>query len=727
MAQIPLPENGPLFLQDGVSICRVSLDQDSLDQMLNEDNWYSDHEYPATFIYETDQGSDTIHSVGFRLRGNTSREAGKKSFKISINSFIPGQKFHGVEKINLNGHQNDPSMMRAKLSWDAFREAGIPGCRTSFVKLYINEEYKGLYTNVEHVDEEFVQTYFGSNTGDLFKCLYPADLNYWGSDPDDYKEEFWGRRAYDLKTNTQSDDYNNLTEFITILNLTDDDSFQCEIEKIFNVLAYLKTLALEVLIGHWDGYAYNKNNYYLYQNPSTGKFEYLEYDLDNTLGIDWVNSNWSERDIHEWSNPWEYRPLYERIMTTPLYQNQYNYILEEYRDTFFNLDVIDERVDAYYDLISEAATEDEYRALDFDFTLGDFENAYTVAWGDHVSTSIEQYIDERAASLDDFIEDSFEPLSISYSNDNGPQAESVLITAQVIGQNPIVNCNISVNNASWFMLTMEDNGLNGDEAEGDGIFSLELFVDEQDQHIEYQVIAENAFSQGMYPCEPKWVWVSESDNEMVINELMASNITNISDELGEFDDWIELHNPSLTPINLHDLYLTDNLNNPMKWPLPDVTVNQGDFILFWADGTEEQGALHTNFNLSSEGEKLALIAIENDAPRLVDFISFPESQIDESYGREQDANPNWIWFASPTPDASNNSVSIGEIRNDILTWPNPTTGLLHFSQSMAGRVISTLGKEVYSFGPSKEIHVGHLTPGLYFIQTENKVFELIVR
>ena len=133
VAQITLPDNGPLFLQDEVAVFRVILDQDSLDQMLDSDNWYSNHEYPATFIYESSLGTDTVDLVGLRLRGNTSREAGKKSFKISLNSFIPGQHFQGVEKLNLNGHQNDPSLMRTKICWDTFRNAGVLGCRTSFV------------------------------------------------------------------------------------------------------------------------------------------------------------------------------------------------------------------------------------------------------------------------------------------------------------------------------------------------------------------------------------------------------------------------------------------------------------------------------------------------------------------------------------------------------------------------------------------------------------------
>ena len=541
VAQITLPDNGPLFLQDEVAVFRVILDQDSLDQMLDSDNWYSNHEYPATFIYESSLGTDTVDLVGLRLRGNTSREAGKKSFKISLNSFIPGQHFQGVEKLNLNGHQNDPSLMRTKICWDTFRNAGVLGCRTSFVKLYINDEYKGLYTNVEHIDEEYIQTYFGNNSGDLFKCLYPADLKHWGDDPDDYKEEFWGRRAYQLKTNTTADDYSNLAQFINTLNLASNSDFECEIENIFNVESYLKRLALEVLVGDWDGYAFNKNNYYLYQNPASGLFEFIEYDLDNTLGIDWFDNDWSQRDVHEWSNPWEYRPLYERIMEVDKYRSQYNYWLFLFRDLYFNPTLIDQTASDYLELISEAAIDDEYRSLDYDFSANDFLTAYDEAWGAHVPISIQDYISDRGTSLDDFISESASPLAISQIQDNGPAPTSVVISCRVLGENPEVDCTISVNNALWFSLPMTDDGLNADELEGDGIFTLELFLDEQDQHIEYEIVASNSDLEITRPCFPNWVWVSESENEMVINELMSNNASTISDEAGEFDDWIELH------------------------------------------------------------------------------------------------------------------------------------------------------------------------------------------
>ncbi|MFH1320173.1 MAG: lamin tail domain-containing protein [Bacteroidota bacterium] len=61
--------------------------------------------------------------------------------------------------------------------------------------------------------------------------------------------------------------------------------------------------------------------------------------------------------------------------------------------------------------------------------------------------------------------------------------------------------------------------------------------------------------------------------------------------------------------------------------------------------------LHTNFKLSSDGETIYL---SDDSPTLIDQISFPYMQIDNSYGSFPDGNINMALFDKPTPDSTNN-------------------------------------------------------------------------
>lgn len=170
------PENGQLYTDTVVPAVYITIPSDTLAWIYA--NPYSDREFRATFVFDNGTIRDTIQPVGFRLRGNTSRASRKKSFKISFNTFTDGGKYHGIEKMNLNGEHNDPSVMRSKIMWDILRKWNIPAPRANHVRVYINGSYYGLYINVEHIDEEFVKSRFGNNDGNLYKCLYPADLNY---------------------------------------------------------------------------------------------------------------------------------------------------------------------------------------------------------------------------------------------------------------------------------------------------------------------------------------------------------------------------------------------------------------------------------------------------------------------------------------------------------------------------------------------------------------------
>ncbi len=121
----------PVYPDNEISKVYIVIDPDSLDIILEEGNEASDYEYPATFIFNNSFVQDTITNIGFRLRGNTSRYSQKKSFKVSFNTFQPGLKFYGYEKLNLNGEHNDPSIIRSKLSWDLFKilECSIHRCQ----------------------------------------------------------------------------------------------------------------------------------------------------------------------------------------------------------------------------------------------------------------------------------------------------------------------------------------------------------------------------------------------------------------------------------------------------------------------------------------------------------------------------------------------------------------------------------------------------------------------
>lgn len=406
IAQLLKVDSNDIYNDKSLPRIDITIASENLEYILDPANSNSNEEFTATFQFKSNILDVTEENIGFRLRGNTSRNAAKKSFKVSINTFEKGRDLKGLEKINLNGEHNDPTIMRTKLSWDLMNSLNLPSSRANHVELYINEDYYGLYLNVEHIDEEFIELRFGNKEGNLYKCLYPADLKHKGTDPNEYKEEFSGRRAYELKRNEEEDDYSGLANFISVLNQTSRANFVEEIEKVFDVPSYLKALAVETLIAHWDNHSINQNNFYLYDNPADGKFYYIPFDLDNTLGVDFFDVDWAEWNIYTWYN--DNRPLPKKILEVQKYREEYTRVIDQLLKNEFLSSNIDQRIDQHKALIQDASERDEYRTLDYGFTIEDFNTSFTNRLDNfHVRYGLKEFISRRQetaiAQLDEVV------------------------------------------------------------------------------------------------------------------------------------------------------------------------------------------------------------------------------------------------------------------------------------------------------------------------------------
>ena len=151
--------------------------------------------------------------------------------------------------------------------------------------------------------------------------------------------------------------------------------------------------------------------------------------------------------------------------------------------------------------------------------------------------------------------------------------------------------------------------------------------------------------------------------QVIINELMQSNIDCVMDDINEFpDSWVELYNSGTTAVNLNTLSISDE-NDPNKaWPLPNKTLQPGSYILVYCD-KEEQG-LHTPFRLES-GKGCAVYLFSNG--ELIDKVEGLKKQPapNIAYGRKTDGSDSWGYMATPTPAAAN----CGYTCKDILGAP----------------------------------------------------------
>lgn len=724
--QPSLPDDGPVFEDSVVPRIDILINPDTL-QWLYE-NVESTTEFHAVFIFNNSELLDTVENVGFRLRGNTSLYSAKKSFKISFNTFETGGNWYGLEKLNLNGEHNDPSVVRSKLCWDLLRDFRIPAPRSNHVRVYINGNYYGLYISVEHVDEKFVDSRFGNNDGNLYKCLWPADLDYLGSNPDAYKVTVGDRRVYELKTNIQQDDYTDLAHFIDVLNNTPDGNFLCEMEKVFNIHDYLKIIAVDIFTGNWDGYIYNKNNFYLYHNTETGKFEYIPYDLDNTYGIDWMGKNWGTRDIYDWEqHGGEVRPLYTRIMDNQVLKDQYSFYVNKLTTVLTQEEVSFPKIDSIRNKIAPYILNDPYYPLDYGYTYTDFLNSYSQALGGHVAYGIKPYIHTRDSSN----------LSQTDLNNMNPVIKYINHSALIPNQNfwvrayiededasPEVSLNYTINGGNPVYAFMYDDGEHEDDEAGDKIFGGLITSITNTIHLEYQVFAEDNYGySSVLPCEPVILELIPSEQpNLFINEFLADNDSAWADEFGEFDDWIELFNADADPVWLGDKYLSDNLTNFDKWQMPNFTLQPGAFILFWADNDPDQGTNHTNFKLEKNGEEIAIFDSPTTGYTIIDSVTFGEQSENVSYGRNPDGGPVWQFYSQPTPGSGNQTGSVTEdifLENRILIFPNPaTSGKVYFSRQITVTLYNPFGQQVLHKESCRFLEIDRLVKGLYILASD---------
>ncbi|MEN8249890.1 MAG: CotH kinase family protein [Bacteroidota bacterium] len=392
-AQTVNPGENEIYREGEIAIVKITMNPTDKAFMLDEANIWSDVYLPAQFRFINSLMDTTLSfNVGIRLRGNTSRSHPKKSFKLKFKEF-GGEKFYDLKKFNLKAENNDPSMIRELMTLQTFRKANAPAARSHHAEVYINDEYMGLYLNVEQIDDEFVQARFFYDEGNLYKCSWGATLTT--------ENAIYDNNLFELEINEDINDRSGLANFIQVLNNTPDADFEEAIESVFNVTSYLRVLAVEALTGHWDGYSFNQNNFYLYENNATGLIEFIPYDVDNTFGMDWVDRDWATRDVLDWPKHGEPRPLTKRILG----RERYFYLYKAKLDALLNGDFSEAYFypvfDSFKSMLDNSVLRDTYFPLTFGFTYTDFQSSYTEQVVDHAPYGLKPYVYTRTTTARD--------------------------------------------------------------------------------------------------------------------------------------------------------------------------------------------------------------------------------------------------------------------------------------------------------------------------------------
>ena len=232
----------------------------------------------------------TYHNVGIRSRGLGSRSDTKPGLRVDADRYAVDQTIAGLKSFVLDNLVQDPSMLKERLTMAFFRRMGLPAPREAHARLYINNQFSGLYAVVEAIDKGFVGRTFGEdnhggteNDGYLFEYDYTKEykFEYLGSNLDEYK-------IFDPKTHESqaaAQIWQPIEDMVQTMNQAPDSTFASDMAKYLDLGLFSKHIALEAFIGEDDGilgYA-GLNNFYFYRFEDTTRSQFLVWDKDNTF------------------------------------------------------------------------------------------------------------------------------------------------------------------------------------------------------------------------------------------------------------------------------------------------------------------------------------------------------------------------------------------------------------------------------------------------------------
>lgn len=136
---------------------------------------------------------------------------------------------------------------------------------------------------------------------------------------------------------------------------------------------------------------------------------------------------------------------------------------------------------------------------------------------------------------------------------------------------------------------------------------------------------------------------AQGRNGLKINEVMVENNNSVVDDYGMRPAWIELYNSTHASMEISSVYLTNEKNDPTKYPVPlgDVKTNIPPLqhVLFWADNEPNKGTFHLSFNIAP-GD--TIYVFDADMETMIDSVVIPkELGANQSYARTEDGAGEW--------------------------------------------------------------------------------------
>jgi len=191
------------------------------------------------------------------------------SITLDFDRNVPRQRFHGLDKLSLNNSVQDPTYLSERIARDLFTRAGIPAPRVGWANVEINGRDLGLYLLVEGYNKRFLEQHFEEADGNLYDGGLGEEIDATGGQP--------------VNSGRNPKDQQGLARLIEAAREPNLEVRLSRMREILDVDRFIAFVALEVALGHWDGYSVGRNNYRLYHDPGSDRIVFLPHGLDQTF------------------------------------------------------------------------------------------------------------------------------------------------------------------------------------------------------------------------------------------------------------------------------------------------------------------------------------------------------------------------------------------------------------------------------------------------------------
>jgi len=275
------PEPVDYFVPDHVLEIEITLDPDDWDTLRGQTRSFVsefggenclDEPFGSPFTYfEGTVSVDGVElgRVGVRKKGFLgSLDRNRPSLKLKFDEFIEGQLLFGTERMTLNNARQDPAYVNQCMGYGIFANAGVPTPRCNFAHVTVNGVDMGIYVHVEDVKKRFLRRHFEDDEGDLYEGTVS-----------DFREGWVN--TFEQKTNREVP--SDRARLQAVIDALAPGAPPEALAGLIDVEEFTTFWATEHMIGHWDGYSGNTNNYFVYLDPTDDLFHFIPWGVDAVL------------------------------------------------------------------------------------------------------------------------------------------------------------------------------------------------------------------------------------------------------------------------------------------------------------------------------------------------------------------------------------------------------------------------------------------------------------